>query len=133
MASRQGLCAWQAVSPAVLTALSPLLFQVNGERVSLPHALGSLGSVTRIRNLVTIQTPANVEIQFNGRHTLFVRVGPEYRARLCGMCGNFNDIRRDDKVLPSGERARSDAEFGNAWKSEPSPARSGILTEQRDP
>ncbi|XP_074979131.1 alpha-tectorin-like [Caretta caretta] len=97
--------------------------EVNGERVSLPHALGPLGSVTRIRNLVTIQTPANVEIQFNGRHTLFVRVGPEYRARLCGMCGNFNDIRRDDKVLPSGERARSDAEFGNAWKSEPSPAR----------
>ncbi|XP_053867174.1 IgGFc-binding protein-like [Malaclemys terrapin pileata] len=97
--------------------------EVNGARVSLPHALGPLGSVSRIRNLLTIQTPANVEIQFNGRHTLFIRVGPEYRGRLCGMCGNFNGIRRDDKVLPSGERARSDAEFGNAWKAEPSPAR----------
>ncbi|XP_067399060.1 IgGFc-binding protein-like [Emydura macquarii macquarii] len=96
--------------------------EVNGKRVSLPHALGPLGSVSRIRNLVTIKTPANVEIQFNGRHTLFVRVGPEYRQQLCGMCGNFNGDRRDDKVLPSGERARNDAEFGNAWKSEPSPA-----------
>uniref|UniRef100_K7FMR6 VWFD domain-containing protein n=1 Tax=Pelodiscus sinensis TaxID=13735 RepID=K7FMR6_PELSI len=39
------------------------------------------------------------------------------------MCGNFNGIRWDDKALPSGERAQSDAEFGNAWKSERSLAR----------
>uniref|UniRef100_A0A452GM97 Uncharacterized protein n=1 Tax=Gopherus agassizii TaxID=38772 RepID=A0A452GM97_9SAUR len=99
------------VPPGLLQARSSMIAEgkvlasprrncVNGARVSLPHALGPLGSVSRIRNLVTIQTPANVEIQFNGRHTLFVRVGPEYRGQLCGMCGNFNDIRRDDKVLP---------------------------------
>ncbi|XP_074837544.1 IgGFc-binding protein-like [Carettochelys insculpta] len=95
--------------------------EVNGQRVSLPHSLGALGSVSRIRKQVAVRTPANLEIRFNMRHVLLVRVGPEYWERLCGMCGNFNGLRSDDKALPSGERARSDAEFGNAWKAEPSP------------
>ncbi|XP_075763606.1 IgGFc-binding protein-like [Pelodiscus sinensis] len=73
--------------------------------------------------MVILRADANVEIQFNGRHALFVRVGPEYREKLCGMCGNFNGVRRDDKVLPSGETARDDAEFGNAWTSDISPPR----------
>lgn len=73
--------------------------------------------------MVTLKAGANVEIQFNGRHALFVRVGPEYREQLCGMCGNFNGDRRDDLILPNGERASNNAEFGNAWTSDISPPR----------
>ncbi|XP_043358250.1 IgGFc-binding protein-like [Dermochelys coriacea] len=39
------------------------------------------------------------------------------------MCGNFNGDRRDDIILPNGERASNDAEFGNAWTSDISPPR----------
>uniref|UniRef100_A0A8C8RYE6 Uncharacterized protein n=1 Tax=Pelusios castaneus TaxID=367368 RepID=A0A8C8RYE6_9SAUR len=129
----QGTCAYEIshtcnssldFSFRVVAANSPLLFQVNGRKVNLPHTLGPLGSVSRIKNLVTIQTPANVEIQFNGHHTLFVRVGPEYRKQLCGMCGNFNDNHRDDKVMPSGARAQNDimaSEFCRTLTSQSGP------------
>ncbi|XP_034974623.2 IgGFc-binding protein-like [Zootoca vivipara] len=96
--------------------------EVNQERVQLPHSLGVLGAISKVKNMVTIKTVAGVEIQYNSRHTLFIHVGPEYQGKLCGMCGNFNGIRRDDKVLPDGNRAQNDSQFGNAWKTVTSPA-----------
>ncbi|KAG6926102.1 hypothetical protein G0U57_012771, partial [Chelydra serpentina] len=96
---------------------------VDGTKTPLPAQLGPVANITRVKNMVTLKAGANVEIQFNGRHALFVRVGPEYREQLCGMCGNFNGDRGDDKILPNGERASNDAEFGNAWTSDLSPPR----------
>ncbi|CAM5134167.1 unnamed protein product [Natator depressus] len=71
--------------------------------------------------MLTVRAKGSVEIQFNGASSLFVRVGPEYQKQLCGMCGNFNGNPMDDKVLPSGERARNNTQFGNAWISDTSP------------
>ncbi|KAF7242289.1 IgGFc-binding protein [Varanus komodoensis] len=96
--------------------------EVNQERVKLPHTMGPMGSISKIRNMIAIKTIANVEIQYNGRHTLFIHVGPEYQGKLCGMCGNFNGIQEDDKALPGGTTAQNDTQFGNAWKTDTSPA-----------
>ncbi|KAL8220178.1 UNVERIFIED_CONTAM: hypothetical protein K2H54_040063, partial [Gekko kuhli] len=97
------------------------IVEVNQQRVQLPHNLGSLGNISRTENMLTVKMATNMEIQYNGRHTLLIHVGPEYQGKLCGMCGNFNGIHEDDKVLPNGERAQNDLQFGNAWKTETSP------------
>ncbi|XP_078236372.1 kielin/chordin-like protein [Pogona vitticeps] len=96
--------------------------EVNQETVQLPHPLGHMGSIAKIKNKVTIKAQANLEVQYDGRHTLLIHVGPEYQGKVSGMCGNFNGIRRDDKVLPDGNRAQNDGQFGNAWKANTSPA-----------
>ncbi|KAH0631346.1 hypothetical protein JD844_005637 [Phrynosoma platyrhinos] len=95
---------------------------INGRRTQLPAHVGSIAVVLRQRHLLTVKTKVNVEIQFNGASTAFIHVGPEYQNQLCGMCGNFNGDATDDKVLPNGERALDDANFGNAWISNTSPA-----------
>ncbi|KAJ6663729.1 hypothetical protein lerEdw1_009808 [Lerista edwardsae] len=103
-------------------AIDGQVVEVNQRRVQqLPFSLGPLANITRIHNMVTVKTAANVEIQYNGHHTLFIHVGQEYQGKLCGMCGNFNSIRGDDKILPDGSRAQNDSQFGNAWKTDPSP------------
>lgn len=71
--------------------------------------------------MVTLRTHHNLEVQYNGRHALFIHVGPEYQGKLRGMCGNFNKMKKDDKVLPNGNRAKDDSEFGNSWISDTSP------------
>ncbi|XP_062996680.1 IgGFc-binding protein-like [Elgaria multicarinata webbii] len=90
---------------------------VNGRRTQLPVRLGSIAQILRLRQMLTVRTKTNVEIQFNGASSLFIRVGPEYQNQLCGICGNFNGDATDDKVLPSGKKALNDTEFGNAWIS----------------
>ncbi|CAM4697275.1 unnamed protein product, partial [Caretta caretta] len=94
---------------------------VNGLRTRLPANLGTVAKVLRLKNMLTVRAKGSVEIQFNGASSLFVRVGPEYQKQLCGMCGNFNGNPMDDKVLPSGERAKNNTQFGNAWISDTSP------------
>ncbi|XP_025024960.1 IgGFc-binding protein-like [Python bivittatus] len=106
---------------------------VNGRRTQLPAHVGSIAQILRLRNMLTVRTKANVEIQFNGASSVFIRVGPEYQNQLCGMCGNFNGDATDDKTLPSGEKALSDAQFGNAWISNTSSVRCKNDTEDLVP
>ncbi|XP_031817456.1 IgGFc-binding protein-like [Sarcophilus harrisii] len=93
------------------------LVKVNGHKVTLPRQLGPQAGVRRERSLLLLRVGEELEVQYNGRNTLFVRVGPGYRGRLCGMCGNFNGDKEDDKILPGGRPAPSDAAFGNAWQA----------------
>ncbi|XP_074162904.1 IgGFc-binding protein-like isoform X3 [Sminthopsis crassicaudata] len=96
-------------------------YKVDGHKVNLPLQLGPQARVLQERGLLRLQVGEELEVQYNGRNTLFVRVGPGYRGRLCGMCGNFNGNKDDDKILPSGRPAPSDAAFGNAWQANASP------------
>ncbi|XP_029432728.1 alpha-tectorin-like isoform X2 [Rhinatrema bivittatum] len=90
--------------------------QVNGEKISLPQSLKELVNISKKNNMVVVKTMSSLEVRYNGIGSLHIRVGEEYQNQLCGMCGNFNRDPRDDKALPNGEAAMSDAEFGNAWK-----------------
>ncbi|XP_039181565.1 alpha-tectorin-like [Crotalus tigris] len=113
---------WSSTLSFHIVLRSGPIVEVNHEVVELPHILLLTGSISKIKNMVIIKLAANVEIHYNGQHTLFIKVGPEYQGKVCGMCGNFNGIPEDDKVLPDGSRAHNDLHFGNAWKIETSPA-----------
>ncbi|XP_078061976.1 alpha-tectorin-like, partial [Mustelus asterias] len=93
---------------------------VNGTAVLMPHNIPTLARISQLDGFIVVSAVNNVEVLYNGRSTLLVRVGPEYANRLCGMCGNFNGDWTDDKVLPTGERARDDNTFGNSWRTEKS-------------
>uniref|UniRef100_A0ACB8FS17 Uncharacterized protein n=1 Tax=Sphaerodactylus townsendi TaxID=933632 RepID=A0ACB8FS17_9SAUR len=93
---------------------------VDGTSTPLPARLKEVANITQTRDIVTVTVRPNLEIEYNGRHALFVRVGPEYQGKLHGMCGNFNNNKKDDKVLPDGKSAKNDSEFGNAWISDTS-------------
>ncbi|GCB77984.1 hypothetical protein scyTo_0016770 [Scyliorhinus torazame] len=96
---------------------------VNGTTVLTPHNIPSLATISHLDGFIVVDAVNNVEVHYDGRSTVLVRVGPEYANRLCGMCGDFNGNLMDDKVLPTGQRARSDNEFGNSWKTENSDLR----------
>lgn len=83
-----------------ILSFSPAL-QVDGQAVSLPVRLGPVAHVWREQGLVLLQVGTQLQVQFNGHNTLLVRVGPEFRGHLCGLCGNFNGNPSADKVLPS--------------------------------
>ncbi|XP_056681256.1 IgGFc-binding protein-like isoform X1 [Monodelphis domestica] len=95
--------------------------KVNGHTVNLPIQLGSQAWMWKEHGLLMLKVGNELEVRYNGRNTLFVRVGRVYRGHLCGMCGNFNGDKKDDKLLPSGRTASNDSDFGNAWKADGSP------------
>ncbi|XP_038623545.1 IgGFc-binding protein-like [Tachyglossus aculeatus] len=109
-------------SPSPVAAHA-LFGTVDGRAATPPVRLGLRARVTEGRQgAVAVQVDEELEVRFNGRGAAVVRVASRYRGRLCGMCGNFNGDQADDKLLPSGAPAPSDAAFGNAWQTDPSPA-----------
>uniref|UniRef100_H3AIN8 Alpha-tectorin n=1 Tax=Latimeria chalumnae TaxID=7897 RepID=H3AIN8_LATCH len=90
---------------------------VDGTQVSLPTNVSSSAFILTNGTFIVVKTTFNVEVRYDGRSTLLVRVGMEHGGQLCGLCGNFNGDLADDKVLPNGEKAQNDTEFGNAWKT----------------
>ena len=90
--------------------------QVDGTEVSLPATAGNLAQVFRQGSHVVVDA-TDLEVLFDGRSTLLVRVSSNYANRVTGMCGNFNTDPSDDKVFPNGTLAQNDNDFGDSWKS----------------
>ncbi|XP_048466173.1 mucin-19-like [Rhincodon typus] len=52
------------------------------------------------------------------KHTrLSVTLDEQWRNKVCGLCGNFNDDTEDDLTTKFNSLVSSSAEFGNSWKS----------------
>lgn len=59
------------------------IFQVSSEFIQLRLNLG-------------------VTIEWNGKSRLYVKADQKWKNRVCGVCGNFNDNKRDDLMNING-------------------------------
>lgn len=77
--------------------------------------LGSWGSLCS----VTPSSPVSglsVQVLWDGRSQVEVRVPGSYRGHTCGLCGNFNGFAQDDLQGPNGLLLPTEAAFGNSWQ-----------------
>ena len=63
--------------------------------------------------LLTIEQPLG--ISWDGSHRVDVTASKEWQSKLCGLCGNYNNDRNDDFMLPNGTITTSANEFGSSW------------------
>ncbi|XP_072568880.1 alpha-tectorin-like [Paramormyrops kingsleyae] len=92
--------------------------KVNGSDFPYYGLIGTSTEVRQDHDFVVLAMPNNVQVHYDGRSTLFVRLGQNLRGSVCGMCGNFNGNPSDDKVSPDGVLLETDDEFGDSWKSD---------------
>jgi len=58
----------------------------------------------------------DVVILWNGKSFLEVTVPPNYKGKLCGLCGNFNGKVKDDLKTKNGKIVNDDlVSFGLSW------------------
>ncbi|XP_045925641.1 alpha-tectorin-like [Micropterus dolomieu] len=103
---------------------------INGVEVSLPTAAGTLAQVVRQGSYIIVSA-IDLVVQFDGQSTLLVRIGHNRENRVTGMCGNFNHVPADDKVLPNGTLAHNDYDFGHSWKAPTSQPGCGSTDDER--
>ncbi|XP_053305293.1 mucin-5B-like [Spea bombifrons] len=59
-----------------------------------------------------------LQVQITPIMQLFVILDPSYKKKTCGLCGNFNNIQKDDFRTTSGAIEGNVVEFANSWKTQ---------------
>nr|XP_014429313.2 IgGFc-binding protein-like [Pelodiscus sinensis] len=90
---------------------------VNKVLMTLPvSAAGGSITVSRSGRYVTLETDFRLRVSYDTDHSVEVRVPTTYFNSTCGMCGNFNNRRDDDYMMPDGQQAKNSNELGNSWR-----------------
>ncbi|XP_036895149.1 mucin-5B [Sturnira hondurensis] len=77
----------------------------------------------RIRYMGThlaIETRRGLVVSWDRKTSVFIRLHQDYKGRVCGLCGNFDDNALNDFTTRSQSVVGDALEFGNSWKFSPS-------------
>ncbi|XP_026461727.1 BMP-binding endothelial regulator protein-like [Ctenocephalides felis] len=72
--------------------------KVNGKRVELPFFMPDRLSIEKTEGNIKVDTNIGISLLWDGVSFLEVSASTDYKGKLCGLCGNFNSIGRDDLI-----------------------------------
>lgn len=92
--------------------------QVNGELLNLPVELDD-GKVKVVQrgNAASVETDFGLIVSYEWKWSLFVKLPSSYHNSVCGLCGNFNGNRIDDRKNPAGKLLSSTIAWGKSWQT----------------
>ncbi|XP_073920820.1 mucin-5AC [Castor canadensis] len=77
-------------------------------------------SIHQMGVYLVVETDVGLVLLWDRRTSIFLRLGPEFKGRVCGLCGNFDDNTINDFTTRSQSVVGNALEFGNSWKFSPS-------------
>ncbi|KAJ8795578.1 hypothetical protein J1605_002340 [Eschrichtius robustus] len=69
---------------------------------------------------LAVETRSGMVVSWDRKTSVFIRLHQEYKGRVCGLCGNFDDNALNDFTTRSQSVVGGALEFGNSWKFSPS-------------
>ncbi|XP_041419720.1 IgGFc-binding protein-like [Xenopus laevis] len=89
---------------------------VNKIWTTLPVSLvGGLVTVTWTGKQVNLETDFRLTVSYDTDTDIDVKVPSTYSSLTCGICGNFNNRKKDDFMMPNGQQALTSEELGHSW------------------
>ncbi|NWV41400.1 FCGBP protein, partial [Grantiella picta] len=90
---------------------------VNKVRQTLPvNAAEGAITVSKSGRYIVLETDFNLRVSYDTDHSVEVKVPTIYFNLTCGMCGNFNNRRDDEYMMPNGQQAADSNELGESWQ-----------------
>ncbi|XP_060118384.1 mucin-2 [Heteronotia binoei] len=65
---------------------------------------------------LVIEASNGVMLNWDKKTTIFIKLTPNYKGKVCGLCGNFDDKANNDFTTRSQVQASNALDFGNSWK-----------------
>uniref|UniRef100_A0A672TM53 Mucin 2, oligomeric mucus/gel-forming n=1 Tax=Strigops habroptila TaxID=2489341 RepID=A0A672TM53_STRHB len=65
---------------------------------------------------LVIEASNGVMLIWDKKTTVFIKLTPDYKGKVCGLCGNFDDKSNNDFTTRSGLQDTNALTFGNSWK-----------------
>ncbi|OWK62257.1 Zonadhesin [Lonchura striata] len=90
---------------------------VNNVRQTLPvSAAGGAITVSKSGRYIVLETDFSLTVSYDADHSVEVKVPTTYFNLTCGMCGNFNNRRDDEYMMPNGQQAADSNALGESWQ-----------------
>ncbi|XP_006893417.1 PREDICTED: mucin-5AC [Elephantulus edwardii] len=77
-------------------------------------------SIRQMGIYLVVDTDVGLVLQWDKKTSLFLRLSPEFKGKVCGLCGNFDGNAINDFTTRSLSVVGDVLEFGNSWKFSPS-------------
>ncbi|XP_049555736.1 zonadhesin isoform X2 [Orcinus orca] len=89
---------------------------VNGQKVTIPYEPNDQLRVTMRGHRLYLITDFELVISFNGKNNAVISLPITYRRLVRGLCGNYDQNKRNDFMLPDGALTQNLLVFGNSWE-----------------
>ncbi|XP_022362268.1 mucin-2 [Enhydra lutris kenyoni] len=68
---------------------------------------------------LVVEASIGVIVVWDKKTTIFIKLAPSYKGRVCGLCGNFDQRSSNDFTTRDHMVVDSEMDFGNSWKEAP--------------
>lgn len=96
-----------------------LRVKVNGTRVSLPHEESKIARIyENWDGIVVVETELGIKLTWDGYNFLQLEAPVAFKGKLCGLCGNYNNIWSDDLKARTGNNMSENEvrKFADSWR-----------------
>lgn len=92
--------------------------QVDGQLLNLPVELGEgKVSLSQWGRSAVVKTDFGLVVSYDWNWHLAIKLPSSYYGSVCGLCGNFNGNRADERQDPAGKAVSSLIEWGKSWQT----------------
>nr|XP_040016210.1 mucin-5AC-like [Gasterosteus aculeatus aculeatus] len=86
----------------------------SGNEETVPFQYSTMGIY------LVIEANNGLIFMWDRKTSLFIKLSPNYKGRVCGLCGNYDNNANNDFTTRSNNVVVSSLVFGNSWKNLPS-------------
>ncbi|XP_055613813.1 BMP-binding endothelial regulator protein [Uranotaenia lowii] len=92
--------------------------KINGSKVDPPYRIDGVLEVYKSEEEteVVVSTEVGIKLTWDGNNFIQVEVPTVYKNKLCGLCGNYNNVFRDDLISRNGANMSNSVwKFAQSW------------------
>ncbi|XP_042351593.1 von Willebrand factor [Plectropomus leopardus] len=92
------------------------IVSVNSMDIQTPMHHGHLHIQKSVQSSVHVKFGDDLQLDWDGRGRVLLKLGPRWAGQTCGLCGNYNGNQGDDFLSGSGLVEAGPQAFGQSWR-----------------
>ncbi|KAF5918179.1 hypothetical protein HPG69_002820 [Diceros bicornis minor] len=89
---------------------------VNNQKMAIPYKVNEHLRVTMRSHRLYLITNFELVVSFDGRNNAVISLPSMYEGLVRGLCGNYDQNRKNEFMLPNGTLTQNLNTFGNSWE-----------------